>query len=79
MVEDEIVECHNMWDFILPNFHNESEQKALPVNTKSKITTDPIQKNPKKKNSSPIAKDKAPVKKTPVVPTQNQPSSSNTP
>lgn len=36
--EDKTVECHGMWDFILPNSDNESEQEALPVNTRSKIS-----------------------------------------
>lgn len=77
--EDKILECHGMWEFILPNFDNSSEQEALPVNTESKIAVEPVQTNPKKKNRSPISKDKAPMKKTPVVPTQNQPSFSNPP
>lgn len=79
MEEDETVECHGMWDFISPNSDNESEQEALPVNTRTKNSTDAIQTNPKKKNSSPATKDKAPMKKTLVVPTENQPSSSNPP
>ena len=68
-----------MWDFILPNSNTESEQEALPVNTRSKNAAELVQTNPKKKNWSPVSKDKAPMKKTSVVPTQNQPSSSNPP
>lgn len=79
MEEDETVECHGMWDFILPNSNTESEQEALPVNTRSKNVAEPVQTNSKKKNSSPVAKDKAPMKKNLVVPTQNQLSSSNPP
>ena len=41
MEEDEIIECHGMWDFILPNFDNESEHEALQVNTRSKSIAKP--------------------------------------
>ena len=77
--EDETVECHGMWDFILANSDTESEQEALPVNTRSKNLAEPIQTSPKKKNSSSVTKDKAPMKKNSVMPTENQPSSSNPP
>lgn len=74
---EETMECHGMWDFILPNSDNENEQEALPINTRRKNVAEPIQTNLKKKNSSPVTKYKAPMKKTLVVPIQNQPSSSN--
>lgn len=77
--EDETVGCHGMWDFILPNYDNESEHESLPINTKSKSIADPNQANSKKKNPGPITKDKAPIKKTPVSPPHNQPSASNHP
>jgi len=63
----------------LPNSDTESKQEALPVNTRSKITAEPIQTTQKKKNTSLAAKDKASMKKTLVLPTQKQPSSSNPP
>lgn len=77
--EDETMECHGMWDFILSNSDNESEQEDLPVNTRSKSIVEPNQSNQKKKNSNPITKEKSPAKKTPVASTNNQPSSSNRP
>ena len=66
-----------MWDFILPN--SDSEQEAMPVSTRSKSTVEPAQSVPKKKSTTPITKDKSPVKKASPLPTQNQPSSSNPP
>ena len=68
-----------MWDFILPNSNNENEQEALTVSTRSKSAVEPIQTSPKKKNSTPITKDKTLVKKNSPLPTQNQPSSCNSP
>ena len=67
--EDEVVECHGMWDFILPNLDTESEHEALLVHTKIKNASEAVQTNPKKKNLSPVTKDKAPLKKNLVVPT----------
>lgn len=37
--DEELVEVHGMWDFILPLLGNE-EEEALPVTTKSKSATD---------------------------------------
>jgi len=79
MEEDEIVECHGMWDFILPNSDNESEQEALLVNTRSKSIVEPNQANQKKKNSNPVTKEKFPTNKALVTSPHNQPSSSNPP
>lgn len=69
--EEEVVECHGMWDFILPNSDTESEKEAFPVSTRSKVAAEPIQPTQKKKNVSPTTKDKAPLKKSTAVPTQN--------
>jgi len=77
--EDETVEFHGMWDFILPNSDNESEQEALPVNTRSKSIVEPNQSNQKKKNSNHVTKEKVPAKKAPFASPHNQPSSSNPP
>ena len=58
--EEEVVECHGMWDFILPNSDIENEQEDFPVSTRSKGTTEPIQPTQKKKNMGPTGKDKVP-------------------
>jgi len=66
-----------MWDFILHNSDNESEQEALPLNTRTKIIVEPNQSNQKKKNSNLVTKEKFPAKKNPVSSPQTQPFSSN--
>lgn len=63
----------------LPKPDNESEQEALPVNTRSKSILEPNQSTQKKKNSNPITKEKSPAKKTPNSSPQMKPSSSNPP
>jgi len=77
--EEDIAECHEMWDFILPNSDNESEQESLPVNTRSKGIIEPNQSNQKRKNSNTITKEKILMKKAPISSPQTKPSSSNPP
>lgn len=38
--DEELVEVHVLWDFILPTSDNEDEHEALPVNNRSKNSTD---------------------------------------
>ena len=38
--EEELVEVHGMWDFILPLSDNEEEEETLLVATRSKIIVD---------------------------------------
>jgi len=78
--QEETVECHGMWDLILPNSNTENEQEAFPVTTRSKGTLEPLQATSKKRNAgSTTTKEKVPVKKATTIPSQNQPSSSNLP
>ena len=46
--EEEVVECHGMWDFILPNSDTENQEEAFPVTTRSKIASEPTQTTTKK-------------------------------
>jgi len=41
--DEEFVEVHGLWDFILPTFDNEEGHEALPVSTRSKGSPDPPQ------------------------------------
>ena len=78
--EEETIECHGMWDFILPNSDTENEQEAFPVTTRSKGTPEPVQATSKKRNAgSTTTKEKISTKKAAPIPSQNQPSSSNLP
>eukprot|EP00253_Pinus_taeda_P029731 PITA_29731 len=49
--EEKVVECHGMWDFILPNSNTEAEQEAFRVTTRSKSTPEPVQANSKKRSA----------------------------
>jgi len=73
------VECHGMWDFILPNSDTENEQEAFPITTRSKGTPEPIQITQKKRNTGTTTKEKFPTKKSTAIPSQNQSSASNPP
>ena len=78
--EEEVVECHGMWDFILPNSDTDAEQEAFPVTTRSKGTPEPVQANPKKRSAGTnTVKEKVPVRKPTATVSNNQPSSSTTP
>jgi len=59
-----------MWDFILPN---EETQEALPIATRSRVSVDSPQTNPKHKVSTPLTKDKTTGKKSPSKSTQTAP------
>ena len=62
--EEEVVECHGMWDFILPNSDTDVEQEAFPVTIRSKATPEPVQANPKKRSAgNNTAKEKVPARK----------------
>ena len=63
--EEELVEVHGLWDFILPTTDNEDEHEALPVNARSKNSAGLPQSPQKKKYSSSVAKDKVINKITP--------------
>jgi len=39
--DEELVEVHVMWDFILPLLDNE-EEEALPINIRNKSSTDSL-------------------------------------
>lgn len=78
--EEEVVGCHGIWDFILPNSDTENEQEAFPVTTKSKGTIEPVQAISKKRSAcTTTTKEKVPTKKPAATLPQNQPSSSNIP
>jgi len=78
--EEEVAECHGMWDFILPNSDTDNEEEALPVTTRSKSTSEPIQATSKKRSvGAATTKEKVPPKKSPASVPQNQPSTSNSP
>lgn len=77
--EEEVVECHGMWDFILPNSDTKNEQEAFPVSTRSKGIAEPVQHTSKKKNISSATKDKVPTRKSTMVPTRNQSTSTDPP
>ena len=78
--EEEVAECHGMWDFILPNSDTDNEEEALPVTTRSKSTSEPIQATSKKRSAgAATTKEKIPPKKSPASIPQNQPSTSNSP
>jgi len=78
--EEEVVECHGMWDFILPNSDTENEEEAFPVTTRSRGTPDPVQTTSKKRSAGVTsAKEKTPINKSPPTAPQSQPSTSNIP
>lgn len=74
--DEELVEVHGMWDFILPLSDNE-EEEALPVATRSKSVVDSPQSIQKQKPSTPDVKGKAIVKKSSPKSTQTSPPQSN--
>ena len=70
--EEEVVECHGMWDFILPNSDTYNEEEAFPVTTRSKSTSEPVQVSSKKRSAgATTTKEKTPAKKSPAAVPQN--------
>ena len=70
--EEEVVECHGMWDFILPNSDTENEEEAFPVTTRSKLASEPAQATTKKRSAGAATpKEKVLPKKSPVAAPQN--------
>lgn len=70
--EEEIIEYHGMWDFILPNSDAENEEEAFPMTTRSKGTPEPVQATSKKINAgTTTTKEKVPTKKSAAIPSQN--------
>ena len=77
--EEEVVECHGIWDFILHNSDIENEQEAFPVTTRSKSTSEPPQDSKKRSAGATNTKEKTPTRKLVATTPQNQPSSSTIP
>lgn len=72
--EEEVAECHGMWDFILPGLDTDNEEEAFPVTTRSKGTPEPAQVTSKKRSAgATTTKEKIPTKKPPAVVPQNHP------
>lgn len=72
--EEEIVECHGMLNFILPNSDTENEEEYFPVTTRSRSVPDPVQTTSKKRSvGATTTKEKTPTKKSLATVLQNHP------
>jgi len=82
--DEELVEVHGMWYFILRTSDDEDEKEALPVSTRSKGLADSTQSTQNQKPSTSATKDKVVGKKSspkspqPTSSSSNPPSSSKT-
>ena len=55
--EEEMIEAHGLWDFILTTSENE-EEEALPIETRSKRSIDSPSSSSKQRPVTPVSKDK---------------------
>jgi len=73
--EEDIIETHGLWDFILTTSENEEEEEeeALPVSSRSKGPIDTTSLGKNQKSCTPSTKEKCTIKKNSIQTSDSSP------